>query len=94
MTASVQKRAHRHRCAQRLRAWRQLPCERCHTTKMTREFAHLVATPLSGRGRGALARYYDLCKHPHAYALLCGTCHLHLDLGVIAWSRLGKPSWL
>ena len=41
-----------------------------------------------------MQRYQDIRQHPHAYALLCGACHLHLDLGVIAWARVGEPPWL
>ena len=89
-TTREQKRAYRHRAAQRMRAWRRLPCERCHTTKVARGFAHLAPTRLKGRGRGQMRRYQDIRRHPEAYALLCGTCHLHLDLGVVTWVRVGR----
>lgn len=75
----------------RLRDARGWKCERCGGRGVRRgqhpglEFAHTQPTALSKipRGRGSRARYYDIRKHPAAYALLCKVCHGREDLRVL-----------
>ena len=85
---------YRQRLKAKLEGWRAGPCEQCKGTRERRELAHVVPTPLMGRGRGLSQRYHDLRKHPRAYARLCKRCHGLLDLGVEAFTRAREPDWL
>jgi len=53
-------------------------CERCRS-KERLEFAHLMNTPLSGRGRGYNNRVLDVIRYPECYILLCNVCHRQMD---------------
>ena len=66
--------------------------DRCYAcgSVMNLEFAHLRATGLCGRGRGQIARYYDIAHNPECYTLLCRPCHLDLDTGRL--DRTALPS--
>ena len=53
-------------------------CAHC-TSKSELEFAHVIPTKLSGKGRGMPQRIYDVLKHPLNYLLLCSNCHYKFD---------------
>lgn len=52
-------------------------CRHCGRTPI--EYAHVAATKLHGRGRGASRRYRDILKFPDRYIPLCRTCHQKYD---------------
>ena len=54
-------------------------CEKCGSTENL-EFAHIAKTPLKGKGRGSMHRYYDIKNHPMSYALMCHRCHEQEDI--------------
>ena len=78
---------HRQRMVAWLRSLRAGPCELCGEKRHKRELAHVRQTSLDGRGRGLERRYYDVKRHPDAYARLCTRCHGRLDLGRAAPQR-------
>lgn len=43
------------------------------------EFAHILDTPVMGRGRGRKERYFDIKKNPESYALFCKYHHEEYD---------------
>lgn len=43
------------------------------------EFAHILDTPIMGRGRGRKERYFDIRKNPESYALFCKFHHEEYD---------------
>lgn len=52
-------------------------CESCGATPV--EFAHVVATKCTGRGRGQDARLRDVIRYPQRYRALCKACHAAFD---------------
>src|SRR2546427_384454 len=57
---------------------RTFGCGRCGTHILI-EFAHLTETKVNGKGRGRKERFYDILKHPEAYAPLCHEHHEMFD---------------
>ena len=72
------------RCTRRLpdRPGQQLGRTCPRVTRL--EFAHLLPTKLKGEGRGARQRCLDILRNPHAYGLVCRTCHRRLDAKTIS----------
>lgn len=64
-------------------------CELCGSTYRL-NFAHLMPTKLSGRGRGSQERAMDVRDHPENYALLCEKHHKSFDSNTLLLN-LSKP---
>jgi len=57
--------------------------ELCGIEGVELQFAHIKPTKLTGRGRGLIARYYDIKKNPNSYVLACEGCHEDFDSKVV-----------